>query len=290
MFAISRHLGEHPTLIGGLVGMAISSLAIGGLEEMLEQPGCPNLYWALTNLPSPLISLDKGMEGERMMLAWVFRDLDDDAPMSKDRLDAFVAEMEKMLGTAEGKPDERRVRGWLDARNEDESTVGAARRRLVEYGLPEERLAWFPPDQVILLDEKRELEVRFDDNAKTLNFPAWQAEALAAKVESKKPPDLFADILLPALRSVRHAQARVDQRIALLRNVEALRLYAAEHEGTLPAKLSDVSVPLPLDPFTGEPFRYEVAGETAHLRGSPPSGKENIPQYNIHYEVTLQQE
>src|SRR4051794_8726753 len=53
MFAISRHLGEHPTIIGGLVGMAISSLAIGGLEEMVEQPGCPNLYWALTSLPSP---------------------------------------------------------------------------------------------------------------------------------------------------------------------------------------------------------------------------------------------
>ena len=53
MFAMSRHLGEHPTLIGDLVGMAIASMAIGPLEEMLEQPGCPNLYWALTNLPEP---------------------------------------------------------------------------------------------------------------------------------------------------------------------------------------------------------------------------------------------
>ena len=67
MFAMSRHLGEHPTLIGDLVGMAIASMAISHLEEMLEQPGCPNLYWALTNLPSPLISLDKGMDGERVM-------------------------------------------------------------------------------------------------------------------------------------------------------------------------------------------------------------------------------
>ena len=289
MFAISRHLGEHPTLIGDLVGIAISSLAIGGLDEMLEQPGCPNLYWALTNLPSPLISLDKGMEGERVMLSWVFRDLDDDAPMSKDQLDTFVAEMEKMLGMAVGKPDEHRVRAWLDARTKDEAVVGAARRRLVAYGLPEERLARFPLDQVILLDEQRDLEVRFDDYVKTLNFPAWQAESLAPKVESKKPSDLLADALLPALHAVRHAQARVDQRIALLRHIEALRLYSAEHDGTFPAKLSDVSVPLPLDPFTGKPFRYEVTGDTAHLRGSPPSGQENIPQFNIHYEVILQE-
>ncbi len=89
MFAISRHLGEHPTLIGDLVGMAIAAMAIGPLEEMLEQPGCPNLYWALTNLPSPLIPLDKGMDGERVMHQWVFRDLDDSAPMSQDQLNTF---------------------------------------------------------------------------------------------------------------------------------------------------------------------------------------------------------
>src|SRR5262249_40668414 len=61
MFALSRHMGEHPTLIGDLVGMALALVTIGPLEEMLEQPGCPNLYWALTNLPNPLISLAKGM-------------------------------------------------------------------------------------------------------------------------------------------------------------------------------------------------------------------------------------
>ncbi len=77
---------------------------------------------------------------------------------------------------------------------------------------------------------------------------------------------------MPAVRNVRQAQARVDQRIALLRHVEALRLHAAEHNGTLPAKLSDVAVPLPDDPVTGKPFRYEVIGNTAHLRGSPPAG------------------
>ena len=54
MFAISRHMSEHPTLIADLVGIATANLAIGALEEMFEQPGCPNLYWALTNLPVPL--------------------------------------------------------------------------------------------------------------------------------------------------------------------------------------------------------------------------------------------
>ena len=88
----------------------------------------------------------------------------------------------------------------------------------------------------------------------------------------KKPPAIFADALVPFLSNVRNAQGRVDQRIALLRHIEALRLYAALHDDTLPAKLADVAVPLPVDPFTGKPFRYELVGNTAHLRGTPPVG------------------
>jgi hypothetical protein len=287
-FAMSRHLGEHPTLVGDLIGMAIARVAIVHLEKMLVQPGCPNLYWALTNLPSPLIPLDKGMDGERVMHQWLFRDLNDSAPMSKDQLKKFLADKDKSLEIGLPKPGKPGVRAWLDARTKDDAVVGAARQRLVEHGLAEERLLRFPADQVILLDEKRELEERFDDVVKTINFPFWQVEALDAQIKLKKPPALFADLLQPIALSACRAQGGVDQRIALLRHVEALRLYAAEHDGTLPAKLSDVLVPLPVDPFTGKPFHYEVTGNTAHLRGTPPPGLEKEPLFNIHYEVTLQ--
>ncbi len=288
MFAISRHLSDHPTLIGNLVGMAIASMTIYHLDEMLEQPGCPNLYWALTTLPSPFVSLVHGMDGERVMMTWVFRDLDETAPMSKDQLQKCVADKDKLLDLVDQKPAKPGVRAWLDARTKDEATVSAARRRLVEYGFPDERLLRFPADQVILLDEKRELEARYDDDAKTKNFPFWQVVALTTPTKEKKPPALFADLLVPITINVRMAQGRVDQRIALLRHIEALRLHAAEHDGALPAKLADVALPLPVDPITGKPFRYELIGNTAHLRGTPPAGQEKIPQFNIHYEVTVQ--
>ena len=64
-------------------------------------------------------------------------------------------------------------------------------------------------------------------------------------------------------------------------------MYAAEHGGKLPEKLTDVAVPLPVDPFTGKPFRYAVEGSVAHLRGNPPRGGENVPVYNLHYEITI---
>ncbi len=286
LFAISRHLGVHPTIIGDLVGMAIAAVATNHLEEMLEQPGCPNLYWALTNLPSPLIPLNQGMDGERVMHQWIFRDLNDSVPMSSAQLHRFLADKDAIL--ADENSTKPGVWAWLNARTKDKEVVSAARRRLVEYGFPEERLTRFPAEQVILLDEKRELEVRFDDDRKTVNFPYWQVEALTVQGTSKKPPALFADALVPALRNVRQSQVRLDQRIALLRHIEALRLHAAEHEGALPAKLSDIAVPLPVDPVTGKPFRYEATGNTAHLRGSPPTGLENVPVFNPHYEVTLQ--
>src|ERR671933_203637 len=106
---------------------------------------------------------------------------------------------------------------------------------------------------------------------KLMNLPAWQIEARAEQLQPPKDKSLFDDFV-PAIHRVRRAQARLDQRLALLRHVEALRLYAAEHDGRLPQKLGDVPVPLPPDPFTGKPFRYQVDGDTAHLRGTPPRG------------------
>jgi hypothetical protein len=292
MFAMSRHMGEHPTLIGDLVAIAMAFVTIGPLEEMLEQPGCPNLYWALTNLPTPFISLDKGLEGERTLMRPEFSDLDDREPMSADQIKKLIAHIDKVreIGKIEQKPDktDRSTRAWLDARTKDEGMVRAARGRLVEVGYPEERVTRFPADQVILLDEWREFEVLRDELFKLMNLPAWHFEALYDEIKAAKlaKKTLFG-IFLPSIFKVRRAQARLEQRIALLRHVEALRLYAADHEGKLPEKLSEVAVPLPDDPITGKPFRYQVDGATAHLRGSPPPGEEKNPAYNVHYEVTI---
>ncbi len=282
MFALSQHLGEHLTFVGNLVGIAIGFQATGPLEEMVGQPGCPNLYWALAYLPNPLVRLDIATQGERIWIEPTFRGLDDSAPMSADELNGIIAYFEKAVeGTKvlEGKP----LREWLDVRSKDEAAVAAARRRLVESGMPQERVSSFPVRQVFLLDEKRACVERHDDVVKLAHLPTAQVDALAAQILAKGP--ILFD-LAPAFEKVKRAQTRLDQRIAMLRHVEALRLYAAEH-GKLPAKLSDVSVPLPEDPFSRQPFRYELNGKTAHLRGAFPKSEENNPSYNVHYEVTL---
>jgi hypothetical protein len=283
LFAMSRHLGEHPTFVGELVGIAVANVAIGPLDEMLQQPGCPNLYWALTFLPTPLVPLDAGADGERHWVRPLFHDLDNGHAMSAAELAKLIEQIDVQYGDVEGLPSPV-VRHWVDERSKDEKYLATARRRLAGSGIVEERLRTFPAEQVILLDEQRACGERHDDVLKLVHLPTWQVDELTARIMSQPKP-LFDTA--PQVAKVRRAQARLDQRIALLRHVEALRLYAAEHDGKLPARLSDVSVPLVEDPFTGKPFRYEVQGNTAHLRGSAPAAEEQNPAFNVHYEITV---
>jgi hypothetical protein len=289
MFAMARHM-EHPTLIGDLVGVAIASQAIGPLEEMLEQPGCPNLYWALTDLPNPLVPWQRGMEGERMLMASEFHDLDDTAPMSDQQIKALVAHINKVFGENMVKipGNHKTVRAWLAAQTRDEGIVRSTRGRLVEGGYARELVKQFPPAQVILLEDKQRYEYHRDEGMKLMNLPVCQMEALAGPWKSLPFADaaLF-DALVPAVVKFRRAPARLEQRLALLRCIEALRLYAAGHDGQLPDRLAHVGVPLPDDPFTGKPFRYRRDGATAHVRGSPPPGEEKNPVLNVRYEVTV---
>ena len=76
----------------------------------------------------------------------------------------------------------------------------------------------------------------------------------------------------------------MQQRVAFLRVIEALRLYAASHGGGLPARLSEITeVPIPLDPSSNQPFVYELKGATATLRSKTPEAT----LYDQRYEITV---
>ena len=216
-------------------------------------------------------------------------------PMSDAQLKIAVDGVREMMKSMEGPGGPKGEFGaWLDQRARDEARLTAARKRLAESGISQDRLLRFPALQVVLLDEKLSYEILRDDNMKGLMLPYWQAATVSGNlVRTKDPNFLFgADgeslfgPFVPVIIKVKRAQARIDQRLALLRCIEAVRLYAAEH-GKPPAKLDDIPLPLPIDPYTGRPFRYEADGMTAHLRGTAPKGEEKTPIYNLHYEVTI---
>jgi hypothetical protein len=289
IFALARHLGEHPSEVGSLIGLWTGQLALGSVEEMIQQPGCPNLYWALTDLPSPLVDLRKGVQGDRMIVAADLRLLHDDTPMTESELAAFVSHWSGMMGFAReqaGQPP-LNMRRRLEQRVRDPERVRAARQHLVDAGYAPDLVKSFGGTQVILVDEKRDYEIERDERVKLLAVPLWQIDSLARSQDHGPDREgLFAD-LLPHTITLRRSQGRLEQQIALLRHVEALRLFAAGHDGKLPTRLSEISVPLPFDPVSGKPFVYEVDGVTAHIRGASLQVGEKDTDSNLHYAVTL---
>jgi hypothetical protein len=313
MFALARHLGEYPREAANLLGLSVAGLACDTLEEMVQQPGCPNLYWALTDLPLPLVDLRKGVRGDRARISAVLRSLREDAPMTEEQVEQTVSHLSGVAGFARVQAGQatRSLRAMLAARVKDPEGVRAARGRLVEAHRADDKAqrfpplravvevlpSWyratrlvesFPPLQVILLDEKRGYEARWDESMKLLNLAPWQSDSLKSdEMPGCCEEELFEEFR-PDVVEARRVQARLEQRIGLLRHVEALRLYAAEHDGKLPEALSDLAVPVPPDPFTGKPFFYKAAAGTANLRGSPPRGEERTPCFNVRYELTIQ--
>jgi hypothetical protein len=326
MFALAHHLGENPTHAANQTGLFVAHLALDVLEEMIQQPGCPNLYWALTDLPTPLVDLRKGFQGERSLLETEFHSLRADAVLSAEELEKVVSRFSGAIGFARmqaGLPPHK-LQAELIARTKDTEKVRTIRDRLLkEYLsalanrrlLPENRFGLvnrmrgqevarayfdrladlgrakdliqsFPPLQVILLDEKREFSIHSDERMKLLALAPWQIDKLGG-TELERGANCLLAALLPSVIQARREQGRLEQHIGLLRHIEALRLHAADHDGKLPDTSSHIAVPLPNDPFTGKPFAYRVEGMTAHLQNNLPRGEKKNAGCNVHYEVTL---
>ena len=196
-------------------------MAFDTLTEMIQQPGSPNLYWALTDLPCPLVELRKGAQGDRALADTELKAIRSDATLTDAEMEEVISRISGRAGYARaqaGKPP-RNVRAELTAQTKDAAAVTAARQRLIDAGVGKEAVAGFSALQVILLDEKHAFEVCRDDELKLLGLKLWEIDS--SLVQKKEADGQFAD-LSPHLGEGRRAQGRLEQRIALLRHVEAL--------------------------------------------------------------------
>ena len=67
-FAMARHASQGPLLIQSLVGVSLSQTMSRPLEDLIQAPGAPNLFWALSHRPRPLTDFSAGFESERFLL------------------------------------------------------------------------------------------------------------------------------------------------------------------------------------------------------------------------------
>ena len=89
-----------------------------------------------------------------------------------------------------------------------------------------------------------------------------------------------------AFDRVRLNSARLDNHVNALQVVEAIRHYAATHDGQLPQALSDISdIEVPNDKISGKAFEYRRTASGATLKSAIPEGLKE--RHAIHYEIVL---
>jgi hypothetical protein len=173
-FGMARHLEGAPTIIHGLVGVAVGALMCGEIEQFIQRKDSPNLYAAMAELPRPLIDMEKAIEKEKAHL--------------KDFDAATREELEKQLKT---------THDWS---------------RLVAR--------------------------------------------------------------------------RLDNRVNALQAVEAIRHYAAAHDGQLPQALGDIKdIAVPNDLMSGKAFEYRRTATGAALQSAIPDGGNERDA--VHYQIVL---
>lgn len=289
-FALAQHLTANETLVSALVGMAVANVIGDQVLTFIQQPDAPNLYWPLTQLPPQLVDLRRGVEAEMHGAELTMTELQDlDSPRSADEWRETLFKLGEQMADWTSGQRIKLSRPMITA--SVMRAYPAAKRALMERGYEADAVAKMPVAQVILLNEMGTLTELRDDAAKWFFLPYPDAvrgleaadKAHAKRARERRTVLPLSETFLPAMESVRGAQVRCDRMLATLRVLEALRIYAAAHEGRLPAKLSDVTeAPVPVDPVTMTPFGYSLKDGVARLQSPTVNGQA------IDYEIRME--
>jgi hypothetical protein len=292
-YALARNVAKGESLVHGLIGIAMCGIMFPQVTEYIEQPDAPNLYWALSTLPTTMINMNDALGVESNALELSFPELRDveTARRTPDEWRAisyrFAVELARNFTTAE-RPWPKPSFEELDTKCEELAPI--AKASLTKAGLTLEEVDAMSVHQLALAYFVRSCHRMFDDAAKYYMLPYPEAiEGVEASVKLINDPTDETRPLTPvvgpamdALKATRTAIVRTDRQIAVLRMLEALRIYAAAHEGQLPQSLADLTeVPIPEDPVTCKPFVYRLVDSKAILEGPA------LPNAPLHYEITM---
>lgn len=309
--AFARKVGSGPFLINALVGAAMAAYTLAATEDWIAAPGSPNLYWSLTALPRPLIDVYDAFEQERLLASNMIPEFTSgDVPRTPegwtlhlkamyDRMQSFIARLfPDPVPTAKGlqkpgtlEPDRtaERLKASLGADLGEYKRMHLAtfRKWLADHGgFSVDQAAAMPEDEAaargLALGYRILWDRLFENAYLSLADEEDRRESLEADVQAaKNGPLALIPAIHPNISSGLIAMARIPRKVAMLRAVEAARMYAAAHEGRLPASLGDVrEVPVPVDPVSGSAFSWKIEGDAATL-AAPASPKMWAQDYRI---------
>jgi hypothetical protein len=298
---MGRHIADGPSMIHVLVGVAICQIHVGQLEDLLQHPDAPNMYWALTVMQHPLVDPRKAMVEESTWMEQMLPFLKrlESGPMSMTEVQDATAQLIKVHASFQTVAPAR----WqtLAQAAYIETAQKEARELLVQQGMKPDTVAAMPAFQAVSLYAWREYREAREEMLKWVLVPegmdhpaAEQAAKRYGRAETRMDALFFRGLInglsggtAPAYGRVFNAANRVERRLVELRVVEALRMYAARHHAW-PAKLDDIKdVPVPVDPITRKPFPYKSRGALAILTTPAPATGKDPANMIYTYELTL---
>jgi hypothetical protein len=299
VYQLAQRTGEEPCLICGLVGIAIATIANNTLEQVLTHPKTPNLYWTLSSLPPSLIDLRRCYQGERMAVYGNFPGMlavatDPEAgPLPEEKVRKLVPTALALLQQQDNLAARLLLAVQIQGKHE------AAKKALIAVGRSAAKVEQWPHLQVAFMHALLEYDHQLDNAIKWQSVPLWQApmdtrprhgplRVARMLLAADAPAVPLAAYALPAVEKVRLAQARLDRHFAALRCVEAIRLYAANHQGQLPATLADITeVAVPVCAITGKSFDYRRTGTDSAILSAPAVPKERGFTPKLVYELVV---
>lgn len=265
--AMGKHIAEGPTLINALVGYNAIETMLDAAHELIAQPDAPNLYWALADLPSPLIDIRKGLSGERYMLYFTEKGWLHPEELQGDE-HFWGRELDRLWGylfdERSNKPRDNTLRLYVI------KGYPLAKQRLAARGFNSADIETMPVAKVIMLDALHQYNCNVDAMiTRTCQALAEPSRLSELRIENStsfpEPLPIGERLGVSTLHSVVHSILLTERHRAALQVIEALRMTAAE-TGKLPERLQDVtSVNIPVDPSTGQMFDYQRAADTAIL-------------------------
>jgi len=294
---MGRNIAEGPTIIQDLVGISIEALMLKEVEYLIQTTDSPNMYWALASLPYPMVDIRSSVQYEREMVFLEFPQLRDleNMVLNPQQASKMISEIFNKISELGAGGDSMPFKGllstgWIMVHYSD------AKQYLAGKEFSQERIEAMPAAQAVLIYQKQQYLEIADNMLKWLELPYGQArfyirqnrEQFNKSMSGQGIKFNILTSLLPALDRVALVQTRLDRNIAILRTIEAIRMYAAANSGKLPDSLSEITVvPVPKDPVTGKDFIYNrIDKQNARLEASV-SMEEN--DRRPVYELTMKQ-
>ena len=280
IYKLGESVNENGFIVANLAAAREVSMANECMIDLIASPNSPNMYWALAELPRPILSFRKAMRLESNLSERFFPELNDveTAEYSVEQWKQLlltttdtVTAVRAIIGTSETANPKLQMQDELLAMAAGLVAYPSAKQRLLDAGLGEERVKAMSVSQTLLVDFKRDCDYFANEFEKTLHVPyqdsldfADRAEGLLYPVSMSRFGAIMATMVLQPNQSIRRVGYHIQVEIDSLMVIEAIRNHATT-KGEFPKSLDDLDLPVRQNLLTGKPFGYRIKDGNAVL-------------------------